>query len=207
MLKNEYTMKLGVSILLSVVIFIFCFGIKNNNTKLSFAEVRKEISRVQPEEVIQLYKEGKIDSALKLAKEYLTYNPDDVSIINILTEIYINKNDLSAAEEVVKKGIAIQQNNSWSRRLLASIYRRREGSIDSKKSPEAKSNNLTLALEQVKIGLGFKPNDAWLLAEAAQIYLEQGDKNKANEAIESALNVEPQNDYFKNIKKRIQYVP
>lgn len=46
--------------------------------------------------IMQYLKKGKNDLTIKLAKEYVTSNPNDITIINVLTEAYINKGDLSA---------------------------------------------------------------------------------------------------------------
>lgn len=193
-------MKLGISVL----VIISTIAI----VEVVFAQVKKQVPKEVKKQdlefnnetnlIIQHIKKGENDAAIELAKEYLISNPNNITIINVLTEAYINKGDLSAAEETAKKGIAIQPGNPWACRLLARIYR-----IKSEKDPSAKSNNLNLALEHEKVGLASNPNDVWLLAEAAQIYSEMGDKVEANRAIGKALNISANETYLKTIKEMI----
>lgn len=146
--------------------------------------------------VIERLKDKGDDPAIKLAEEYLASNPGDVDIINLLAETYVSRDNLTKAEETAKKAIAIQPNNPWSRRLLAKTYR-----LKAQEDPGLAEDNLTLALQQVKEGLGSNPNDPNLLVEAAEIYSGLGDKIKANEAIDLAIAIRPNDNSLKNMKE------
>lgn len=198
MFKKKYYVILGVVVLVLVTFSSLAIYIKKNITKFAFTQVKKEDFETQTRLIMRHLKNGENDLAIKLAKEYLTSNSNDITIINVLTEAYINKGDLSTAETTVRRGIAIQPDDPWACRLLGRIYR-----IKTEEDPNAKSNNLSLALEQVEKGLVSNPNDIWLLAEAAQIYSEQGDKAKANQTIERALNIVPNDNYLISVKENI----
>ena len=204
MLKNKYYMKLCAFVLVAVSILVI-----DNLAKISFAQEKKQIKEESPKVVtrddtwpiIQYYKKGENDLTIDLAKKYLMSNPNNTTIINILAEAYINKHDLSAAEETLKRAMTIQPNDPWSCRLSARIYRNKVETV-----PLVKANNLTLALEQVEKGLVFSPDDVMLLAEAAEIYSQQGDNNKANRSIDRALTIAPDNTYLKSVKETINRV-
>lgn len=184
MLKNKYYVILGVLALITI------------STQVAFSQQYSE-DRLR---VINQLKEKGDDSAIKLAEEYLVSNPNDVDIVNLLAETCISKNDLSKAEVALKKGIAVKPNNPWSRRLLAQVYRIK---AEKDKDPNLRSNNLALALEQVKIGLGSNPNDVGLLTEAAQIYNRLGDNIRANEAIDLAITIKPNDATLNAVKASI----
>lgn len=213
MLKKYYAI-LSVSVMVSGIIFILASVIQKTTVNDTFAQIKKQdlkeqarsTDQTQSEDqknlITQHLKNKEYDSAIKLGKEYLASNPNDITAIDILTEAYINKGDLSAAETTVKKAVAIQPNDPWSCRLLARIYR-----IKTEKDAVARNNNLNLALQQAEKGLASNPNDIWLLAEVAQIYFEQGDKVKANKTIDKALGIRPNDMYLKSIKEMINKEP
>lgn len=211
MFKKRYYVILGI-LVLGAILFL-PIVIKKNIVKLAFAQVKEKKEEYVKEKtqskgqiqlneqtmlILQHVKKGENDLAIKLAKEYLTSNPNDITAINVLTEAYINKDDLSSAEDTVKRAIAIQPNNPWSCRLLVRIYR-----IKAAESPDVKSKNLTLALELTERCLASNPDDIWVLSEVAQIYSEQGDKVKANHMIDSALRIAPNDTYLISVKENI----
>lgn len=158
-------------------------------------EAKEQASK---QEITQHIKKGENDLAIQSAKQYLASNPEDTTVINILTEAYINKSDFVSAEQSVKEALAIQPNDPWSCRLLAHIYEKK-----TEKDPAVKANNLVFALEQVEKGLSYNPDDKLLLAEKARIYARQGDDRKANEAIDRALSIDPGNTFLMQTKEDI----
>jgi len=207
MLKNKYYVISAVLIFSALVILAFNV-IQKSSTKVPPTQIKKEYLGKQaeipltPEHkaklILQYLNDGKNDLAIKLAKEYLQSNPNDTSIINALTEAYINKDDSSPAEDTVKKAIAMKPNEPWSCRLLAQIYR-----LKALKNPTTRSANLALALEQIERGLTSNPDDVRLLVEAAQVYSTQGDKVKANEKIDRALSIDPKNADIRFMKEKM----
>lgn len=143
-------------------------------------------------------KEKGDESAIRAAEEHLASNPNDIDIINLLTESYINRDDLARAESTVKKALAVNPSSSWSHRLLTQIYR-----LKAEKNPALKNDSLVSAFDQVNIGLGSNPNDISLLAEKAQIYLQLGDKDKANETTDLAISIDRGNAGLKELKRVI----
>jgi Tfp pilus assembly protein PilF len=208
MLKNKYYVILGVLVLVMIMVPILANIIKKSTTQVAPVKVKEEYLKepiqtsvqTQAKLITQHLEKGENKLAIGLAEEYLTSNPNDIAIINVLAEVYINEGDLSAAETTVKRAMAIQPNNPWSSRLLVSVYRGRAGVA---KDSNVKNNNLILAVKEVERGLASNPNDAWLLAEAAQVYSAQGDKVKANQKIDRAISIAPENVHFRNLKEKI----
>jgi tetratricopeptide (TPR) repeat protein len=139
------------------------------------------------------------DKVVKLAREILKSDPNNIAVLNLLTEAYINMDNLPAAEETIQKALALKPNDPLASRLLARIYR-----LKANQDPQTAKDNLALALEQVESGLASDPNNIMLLAEKAQIYLEQGYKDPAKEIINNALTISPNNNYLKTVKKEIE---
>lgn len=195
MLKKKYLWGLILAI-----VAIFVIVSNKYIARIVFAQAGEENSENQAQIIMQHFKRGENVLTIKLAKEYLASNPNDITTINVLTEAYINEGNFSSAEATVKGALAMQPNDAWSCRLLGRIYSERNR---YKKDPNVKSDDLALALEQVERGLASSPNDAMLLAEAAQIYAKQGDKAKANQTIDKALNLMPKDLYLIQIKGKI----
>ncbi len=185
MLRNKYCVAFTVLVLTALF------------TQVAFSQEKKSFTESQMRIIKQLKEKGD-EAAIKSAEEYLASNPNDVDITNLLGEIYINNHDLTKAEAVVKRAISLDPNNSWSRRILARVYRLRAEIM-----PSTAKENLALALEQVKKGLGTSPNDPKLLAEAAEIYNGMGDKTKANESIDLAISIKPSDTSLRELKTSI----
>lgn len=193
---------LGALVLVLGIITVATAQVETEVKKQVPKQITKQDLSFKPETqaIIQHVKKGENDSAIELAKKYLTSNPNDVAVINMLAEAYINKNNFSSAETALKEAIIIEPGNPWSCRLLARIYK-----IKPETNPAVKSNNLILALEQIQRGSVSNPNDVWLLAEEAQIYSQQGDKDKANQLIDRAISLSAATDktFIMQIKERI----
>lgn len=182
MLKNKYYTVLAVAVLVTIVIFAMHKNIKS-------IQVITENPDNQEATIMQHFKKGENALTIKLAKKYLAGNSNDVTILNALTETYVNTGDFSSAEATVRRALAIQSNNPWACRLSVSIY--------------SKKKNFVLAKEQLEKGLASNPNDFMLLAEAAKLYAVQGDKAKASQEIEKALNIAPNDPYLMQLKEEI----
>jgi cytochrome c-type biogenesis protein CcmH/NrfG len=190
MFKNKHYVVPVVLLLVTVTFFVMC----KNTSRTILAQPEKEDSGKL---IMQHFKSGEIELAIKLAKEYLASKPNDIAIINLLAEAYVNTGDFSSAEAAVNKAMAIQSDNPWSCRLLGRIY------IERSKDRHVKSDELALVLKQVEKGLVSNPNDTQLLTVVAQIYLKQGNRDKANQTIDKALKINPKDNYLIKIKKGI----
>ncbi len=186
MFRNKYYVILGILAATTIT------------TQIAFAQSKKEDITNQIPLIKEYSKRGENDKAIKLAQEILQSDPNNIVALNLLTETYLNMDNLRAAEETAKKGLALKPNDPVSCRLLARIYR-----IKAEKNPKVANDNLTLALEQVQKGLVSNPNDIMLLAEEAQIYSEQGYKSKADQVITRALTISPNDKHLKRVKEMI----
>lgn len=187
MFRNKYYVILGILAAATISI------------QAAFAQIEKEDTKGQILLLKEYSKRNANDKVIKLAQEILQSDPNNITALNLLTETYINMDNLPVAEETAKKGLALEPNNPVTCRLLARIYRVKAG-----QDPKATSDNFTLALEQIQKGLVSNPDDIMLLAEQAQIYLAQGRKTKADQVITRALNISPDNNYLKTVKEKIE---
>ena len=185
--KERYRIS-GVLILAWVVGLVLVLNMGNNFIKLIFAlDENKSSGKVAQSQgprsqlLADLSKQGG-GSAIGAAQKFLALNPGDVDVLNQLAEVYINKNNLSAAEETIKKAIAVKPNNSASSKLLAKLY-----TIKAATDPAS----CALALEQISKALVANPNDIALLIYRVKVYSNQHDIKKANEAIDIAINLSP----------------
>lgn len=186
MARNKYYVILGI--LAMAVVF----------TQGAFAQIKKEDKSGQILKLKGYSKTGENDKAINLAQEILRVDPGNIAALNILTGVYINMDNLPAAEETVKKASAIRPDDPVTCQLLARVYR-----LKGKKDPATRASNLTLALEEVQKGLVANPNDAMLLFEEAQIYLARSNKPKAEEIIARALAIDPGSVPLKKLKETI----
>lgn len=186
MFKNKYC-TFGVLVLAFAVSLIFVPGVKNSFVKTAFALDENIDVKKQPpvkdtgSPIAQRLKEQGDDSAIKAAEEYLVLSPNNTGMLNLLAEAYIKKNNLTAAEETVKKAIALKPEDPFSNRVLARVCVLKAGMDPAKAS---------LALEKVEKALILNPNDVSLLTSKAEMCAAKGDINKANAAIDKAISLD-----------------
>ena len=216
MIKNKYYIKLGALIFVLVAGLFLAIATQNDTISVVFGqdqaidiEAKRAALKSKPDTSKDVYgeevrtllinlKEGKTDLVINRAEDALRSDPNATAFMNILAEAYLSKGDLSAAEESAKKAIAIQPNDPWSCRLLATIYRTKGA-----KDVDMKNNNLALALEYVEKGLASYPDETGLLVEAAEIYIKRGTLNMARLMIDKALSINPNDGWLNEIKERI----
>jgi len=186
MARNKYYVILGI--LAMAVVF----------TQGAFAQIKKEDKSGQIPILKEYSKKGENNKAINLAQEILRVDPSNIAALNILTGVYINMDNLPAAEETVKKALAIEPDDPVACQLLVRLYR-----IKAAKNPSVATNNLNLAMEQLQKGLVSNPDDIMLLAEEAQIYSARGNKPKAQQIITRAIAISPENNYLKMLKEKI----
>lgn len=142
--------------------------------------------------------------AIKTAKEYLKTDPNNTKVLIILAENCLNVGAYIYAEKSVKRALTIDPNNLRGRCVLANAYRMKgEASYVDK----LRKIYFDLAQKLIEIALIIDPSDAYANSDAAEIYFVRGNKDKAIQAIENALKLRPENEYFKRIKDKIQSMP
>lgn len=171
--------------------------------KLTFRPIQVEVVDLekQREQIRECAQKGDDESAIKLAEEYLKTDSGNIEVFVTLAECNSKIGKFTEAEEAAKKALSIDSTNVWALKTLAVIYR------EEAEQSESKKKLLNLARVKIKKALKFDPQDAWSNAEAALIYLARGDKKRAYKGIEKALDLQPNNEYFKRIKIKIESTP
>lgn len=193
--KRDYII-LGTLVI--TIISIYCLVIAETKTTSTQVQQGTLINQIQ---VIQEHiRKGENDLAITLANRTLESDSTNIKVINLLAQAYINKNDLTNAEAVIKRAMTAKPDDPWSYKTLAHIYGMK---AKTQKDPNIRNRDLSLALEQLEKGLSYSPDNIWLLGDAAQIYFEQGDKVKANQTIDKALSINPNDTNLARIKEAI----
>jgi tetratricopeptide (TPR) repeat protein len=159
--------------------------------KMVFAEDKNATEQPRPNQArMQLLNNLKNQGdsvSIRQAQDYLGANPNDADVLSFLSEAYINKNDLVAGEEAIKKAIAIKPNDPYAIKILARVY-----TLKAATDPA----NFALALEQIDKALVANPDDEALLNDKvkvcvaeAKVYTAQNNIEKANAAIDKAINL------------------
>ncbi len=155
------------------------------------------------ERIRELAHKGEIETAAQLAQEYIVADSVNIEVLIILADCNASIGKFTEAKEAIKKALNIVPDNVWATRTLAKIHRVEAEQIES---VVAKKRLFSLAQSKIEEALKLDPEDAWTNAEAALIYLGRGNKARASELIDKALSLQPNDDYFKNIKTRIEPV-
>lgn len=108
--------------------------------------------------------------------------------------------DLALAEKDIKEILAVNEKDAWAMRVSAKVHRMQFEKTRGKRY-------LELAEAEIEKALKRMPQDGQGNAEAAIIYYLQNNKANAVQAINKALKLEPNNTYFKDIKRKIQDMP
>jgi Flp pilus assembly protein TadD len=193
MFKNKWYALCNASV--PVTILILVIGFSGSSLKISFAQSAGKDAGGKAQVIMLYLRHGENDLAIKSAEEWLIANPEDIAVINVLAEAYINKGDLANAETTLQKAEKVRPDNVSSRKLLARVYK-----MNAEKFPAAKEKNLNLALGQLKT---CDPSDGDVLFEMAQIYAGLNDKSMANQTLDRALTLSPNDTRLANFKKKI----
>jgi len=187
-------MKSGARILVWGVVLVLTLSLGAGLAKVAWAldEEVESTPEAQPvdEARINLLEDLKnkgSEASILAAMEYLEVNPDDVDVLSLLGEVYLNKNNAPAAESVIKKAIALKPDDPFAVRLLARLYAFK-ASLDPA--------NFALAVEQMDKALAANPEDTTLIHDriklyvtGAKTYMSQNNTKKANEAIDMAISL------------------
>jgi tetratricopeptide (TPR) repeat protein len=125
------------------------------------------------EKILNLREMKNYSEGLLLASELSQRNPNELTVLEILANLYMDIEDFQAAEKVARKSIHLQPNQSGVHLLLGKIAR--------------KQGHLDQALDHLtKAGLIINDNiEPWM--EMGEIYLDQNEQEKALEAFHEAI--------------------
>ena len=144
------------------------------------------------------HQQGNRQSAIQAAEEYLELAPRDSEVWVLLAEHYMGSDKLTEAERAIKEALKLNPNSLWGLRTSAGIYR-----LKAEQSPQLKQKYLSMAQLDIEKALGIAPDDEHVNEQAAQIYLVQGERNKALQAVNKALELEPEEKRLLDLKKQI----
>ncbi len=188
-----------------VALFILAFAVVALEPAFSLAQVEDVAEEVDVEKQRELIRaavqQGDMETAIKLADEYLKTDSVNVEVLILLADCNASIGKFTEAKEAAEKALDIVSDNVWATRTLAKINRME---AEQTESVTAKKRLFSLAQSKIEEALRLDPEDAWTNAEAALIYLGRGNKAHASELIDKSLSLQPNDGYFRDIKQRIE---
>jgi len=184
-----------------VAFVVLTFALVALKPTFCLAQIEDVDLEKQLEQIRECVQKGDNESAINLAEEYLKTDSNNIEVLVTLADSNSRIGKFTEAKEVVKKALSIDPTNVWALTTLAMIYR---VEAEQTKSLFAKKKLLNFAQVKIDEALKLEPEGAWANAEAALIYLARGDKKRANKIIEKALELQPNEEYFENIKIKIE---
>jgi radical SAM superfamily enzyme YgiQ (UPF0313 family) len=121
-------------------------------------------------------------------------------IIDLAECCLFSSQDLVSSERILKDILEKTEFQSRIFRLLAGLDREKAALVNSTLERE---RLLKLAQEEVENSLAMGPYDPWTYFEAARIYSVLGHQQQAQEAIERAISLEPQQERFKLFEQEL----
>lgn len=113
-----------------------------------------------------------IDQSEKILSDWLKMNPDSVSALNNLANLYLEQNRNDDAEKLYKKAIEINPNNAKAVVNLGYF--------------QLLKNNIDEAETYMKKGLQLTPNDSYAISKFAMLTAHKGETDRAIEILEQA---------------------
>ena len=141
--------------------------------------------------VRELQDKGEFDKAVELGNKLLIDNPDDVSILRVMGDIYSLQNHFMEAERMFLKSISLNSSDEYVLRKLGDMYL------------SQKNNEKALEYYQRTVNLGNVPNAVWAYAGLSNIYSMMNDKKKADQMFNKAMELAGDENTRNEIKKRI----
>lgn len=184
-----------------VAFVVLTFALVALKPTFCLAQIEDVDLEKQLEQIRECVQKGDNESAINLAEEYLKTDSNNIEVLVTLADSNSRIGKFTEAKEVVKKALSIDPTNVWALTTLAMIYRVEAEQLES---VTAKKKLLNFAQVKIDEALKLEPEGAWANAEAALIYLARGDKKRANKVIEKALELQPNEEYFENIKIKIE---
>jgi len=184
-----------------VAFVVLTFALVALKPTFCLAQIEDVDLEKQLEQIRECVQKGDNESAINLAEEYLKTDSNNIEVLVTLADSNSRIGKFTEAKEVVKKALSIDPTNVWALTTLAMIYRVEAEQLES---VTAKKKLLNFAQVKIDEALKLEPEGAWANAEAALIYLARGDKKRANKIIEKALELQPNEEYFENIKIKIE---
>lgn len=187
-----------------VVFVILTFASVALKPTFCLAQIEDVDLEKQREQIREYAQKVDNESAIKLAEEYLKTDSANIGVLVTLAECNSRIGKFAEAEEFAKRAVSIDTTNVWALRTSAGVYRVK---AEQTEAVSTRGELLNLARVKIKEALKHDPKDAWANAEAALIFLAQGDKKQAYKLIEEALALQPDDDYIKSIKIKIESTP
>jgi tetratricopeptide (TPR) repeat protein len=136
----------------------------------------------------QIYEQGDKNLAEKMLIRLISIKPSDARLYYLLHKIYLDKDNLKEAALSLNEATKRKQDGFWYMEL-ANIYHQLDKSrLEEKALKSAIEMNNMIAVRWSKL---------------AQVQLKQGKTKQSLESIERALNIEPNNRNYQEIKKQI----
>lgn len=145
------------------------------------------------EDIRSEFDAGNLAHAKSMAENYLKKYPKDLDARYLLARIYIQEQNLPAAEEQLKTILAADPNYTDARVTLI--------------NQQINMNDYVGALNTVNAGLQHDPNNETFLFEKAVVYYMEGDYHDAKEILKNILAKDPDNTKAQGLYDAITNTP
>ena len=133
------------------------------------------------ERVADLFKQGNYPEVIRLLKDHLTENQDDLEALHLLGTAYARSNDYRNAERIFKQELSRDDSQADAYFNLGLIHNQQHRHAE--------------AIEDFERALQIRPDDIQALNDLGVLYFNQGNSDRAKELFAKALD---KNHAFKN---------
>ncbi len=162
-----------------------------------------------------LKKLGKTNEAIDILRRGIEFKKDEMDLYTLLASMYESENDFTKAGEILKKGLALDEENIEIRYrmgvLLEKEGKREDSLVQMKKIIELDPNhadalnyigysyaergtNLSDALEMIQKAIKIKPDNGYYIDSLGWVYYQQGNYDNALISLQKAFSLVPGGD-------------
>lgn len=190
--KRIYALS-GIFVLVTVLMPLSIFAVEQQDKDAIWTELNSFIDK-DPDILRDIIfsmgdsysRENKLDEAIALYEKALRILPDNEDFLNRLGSLHNQKGDYAKAAETYKRLTELRPDNMWYLNMLSGAYRNA--------GDKGKAGALWEGLMQ-------ESNDANFFMQAANFYSGENNMEKAIEAVERAVELEPANiAYLQNLE-------
>ncbi len=135
-----------------------------------------------------IYQHGDLDTAEKITLRLISIKPSDAKLYYLLHQIYLKKDNIKESVLALREAIKRKEDGFWYMELAELYNKLKKPKQEERALRQALSMNNMIAMRWSKL---------------AQVQLKLDKKGKAIDSIKRALEIEPNNKNYQDIKKKI----
>jgi predicted Zn-dependent protease len=169
------------------------FAKKTAKSSLDDGQDSKKERKVDVDKSFQkaekIFEEGDVDTAEKIVIRLIQIKPSDPKLYYLLHKIYLEQGNVKEAALSLKEAIKRKEDGFWLVELAEIYQRLKKYQLSEKALKESIKANNTIALRWSKL---------------AQVQSKLGKDQEALDSINRALEIEPNNQNYKDIKRQVE---